>query len=55
MVSSNGMLANNETALYETYSSSSGNGGKRFIISAKESVSLILYHLTYLKNLNQEL
>ena len=33
MVLSNGMLVNNETKSYETYSSSSGNGGKRFVIS----------------------
>ena len=45
MVSSNDMLVNNETTLYETYSSSSGNGGKRFIISAKETVSLMEYLL----------
>ena len=30
----------NETTSYETYSSSSGNG---YIISAKESVSLMVY------------
>ena len=39
------MLVNNETTSYETYSSSSGNGGKRFIISAKEIVSLMEYLL----------
>ena len=36
----NGMFVNNETTLYETYSSSSGDGSKRFLTSAKESVSL---------------
>ena len=42
MVSSNDMLVNNETTSYETYSSTSGN---RFIISAKEIVSLMEYLL----------
>ena len=36
-------VVNNETMSYETYSSSSGNGGKRLIISAKKSVSLMVY------------
>ena len=42
MVSSNDMLVNNETTSCETYSSTSGN---RFIISAKEIVSLMEYLL----------
>ena len=42
MVSSNGMFVNNKTTSYETYSLFY-HGGKCFIISAKESVSLMVY------------
>ena len=40
MVSSNGMFVNNETNSYETYSSSSSNGGKHFIISPKPRIAV---------------
>ena len=43
MVSSHGVLVNNKTTPNEIYFSSSGNGGKSFIISAKEHVSLMVH------------
>ena len=41
MVLPNGMFVNNNNTSYETYET--GNGGKRYITSAKEIVSLIVY------------
>ena len=42
MVSYNGIFVYNEITSYETYSSSSGYGGKRFVISAKRKYNGIL-------------